>query len=95
MVLMLISQLYSIGAKELDYYEFGISEMLKYLGLGEKNYTFLQKMLKDLYERKVFIESEDKSEYLWSRWISSYYYSGKKGTIQFGLDSQLRPYLLN
>lgn len=94
-VLMLISQLDSIGAKELDYYEFDINEMLKYLSLGEKNYTFLQKMIKDLYERKVELKSDDKRRTFMSRWISSFEYNGKEGYVRFGLDSQLKPFLLN
>jgi plasmid replication initiation protein len=94
-VLMLISQLDSIGANDLEYYEFNISKLLSYLSLGKKNHNFLKKMLNDLYERKVLIESEDKRVYLLSRWISSVYYNGKEGIIRLGLDSQLKPYLLN
>ncbi|PCI36372.1 MAG: hypothetical protein COB50_04810, partial [Thiotrichales bacterium] len=94
-VLMLISQLNSMKEQELDYYEFSISKLLNYLSLGQKNYTFLQKMLDDLYERRVVLTSEDGRRTFKSRWISSFDYNGKEGYVRFGLDSQLKPFLLN
>ena len=93
-VLMLISQLDSIGAEDLDYYEFKISKLLEYLSLGAENYTFLQKVLNELYKREVCLVNKEERRTFKSRWISSFDYLGKKGIVRLGLEAQLKPYLL-
>lgn len=94
-VLYLISQI-SMYDADFKEYEFNISEFCRVCGIDEtsgKNYKDLKQAIKDIADKSLWIQIDEKTETL-LRWIEKPYINKLEGTIKIRLDKEMKPFLL-
>jgi len=92
-IIALLTSVVNKDDKDFEVHRFLVKDLLRVLGLGEKNYNDLEQITKNLMKKVVLIKRADRT--LQISFLSSAEYFRGEGVIELSFDPKLKPYLLN